>query len=126
MRFVFLFLGLLVVAAVPAWAGLEEDLEALRAEAIAIPGAVVTEFPDFTMVEDRASLAFHYFTKPTHYAHPAAIRRAVVEEGGIVFIAYGTWPDGMETASKAFRAWMEEFAVLDEAVVEYFQQDRID
>ena len=100
MRFVILFLGLLGFAMpVPAWAGTEEDLQALRADAMAIPGAVATEFPDFSMVEDSASLAFFYFTNPTHYAYPAAIRRAVVEQDGTVGVGYSMWPyDQLGTA----------------------------
>ena len=72
----------------PAWSGPEEDLQGLRAESIAIPGAEVTEYPDFTMVIDPSGLAIHYFTKPSHYAHPAAVYRAIVQEGGAWVVRY--------------------------------------
>jgi hypothetical protein len=119
MRFVILVAGLLALfGAGSAWAGPEEDLQALRADAIAIPGAIVTEFPDFTMVDDRTALATYYFTKPGHYAHPAAVRREMVEEGGAYLMRYMTWPNAGPDAPAGLLKWMEEFAELDRAMRE--------
>jgi hypothetical protein len=120
MRFVIPVAGLLALfGAGSAWAGPEEDLQVLRAEAIAIPGAIVTEFPDFTMVEDNAAFAVYYFTKLGHYAHPAAVQRLIVEEAGAIVVRYATWPyEGPKGAPGGFIRWMEEFAELDRAMRE--------
>lgn len=127
MRLLILILGFLALAIPsPASADLEEDLQAIRAEAMAIPGAVVTEFPDFTMVVEQSGLTMHYFTKLSHYAHPSAIRREAVESNGTWFIVYATWPYEMETSPESFKRWMDEFAVLDQALFEFLTQERVD
>jgi hypothetical protein len=113
MRFVVLLLGLVWLAPA-ALAAPEDDLQALRAEAIGRPGAIVTEYPDFTIVEDRANLTVLYFTKPGHYAHPASVARMVVEENGAVLVRYAVWPyETPQSAPASFQRWMAEFAELD-------------
>ena len=110
--------ALMLAISVPALAQtVEAQLQSLRAEALAVAGVLVTELPDLTMIEDRPNLSITYFTKPGHYAHPAAVVRMVVQEGGAWFVRYITWPYDMNASPPAsFVRWMAEFAALDRAM----------
>ncbi|MCC6982947.1 MAG: hypothetical protein IT535_06715 [Bauldia sp.] len=124
MRIVCLLFGLVSLFAPAALAAPEDDLRTLREEAMARPGVLVTEYPDFTMVEDRAHLTIFYFTKPSHYAHPAAVQRAVVQENGAFSMNYTVWPhETPQSAPASFQRWMAEFAELDRRMREAIQRD---
>jgi hypothetical protein len=113
------------LAPLSARAAPEDDLRALRAETVALPGVIVTEFPDFTMIEDRARLTVYYFTKPGHYAHPASVARSVVRENdGSVVMRYAVWPyESPDNAPASFRRWMDEFFELDRQMRESIERD---
>jgi hypothetical protein len=119
MRF-FVLSAVLLALAAPAAAqnAIEAQMATMRAQAIAVPGVVVTEFPDFTMIEDPANLSIFYFTKPGHYAHPGVVLRVVSQQpDGAWVVRYRTWPyETPEGAPKGFTRWMEEFVALDEAM----------
>lgn len=126
MRFVIL-IGVLLGLTAPASAQtLEQQLQSMRTQAFAVPGSIVTEYPDFTMVEDRANLSIFYLTKPGHYAHPAAVVRTVVQQpDGAWVVRYTTWPyRSPENAPPAFIRWMEEFAELDRAMQAEIMRDK--
>ena len=57
-------------------------LAAMRAK----PGVKISEQSGWTVIEDRATLTLWSFTPPGHAAHPAAVRRKVVQEGSNLFI----------------------------------------
>lgn len=48
----------------------------------------------WTIISDRASGALWSFTPPTHPAHPAAVKRTVVEKDGSIFIEMGGFMSG--------------------------------
>ncbi len=118
MRFVILILATLGLAAPAAGqgfaAGRENVLAAMRTEMESIAGAVVTEFPDYTKVEVPDRQTTYFLTKPGHYAHPAALGRALFPQpDGSKIPAFTTsWPYALEEAPEPIRRWVEELSAL--------------
>ena len=59
-----------------------QAMAALRAK----PGVVFTEQRGWTVAEDRADYAVWSFVPSGHPAHPAVVRRRVVERDGAMFV----------------------------------------
>ena len=57
-------------------------LEALRTKS----GVRVAMQGGWTIIDEKATMSVWSFTPPEHPAHPAAVRRTVVQEGNDVFI----------------------------------------
>ena len=68
-----------------------------------------------TVPEERT---IYTFTKPPHPAHPAVVKRVLVEESGAVSVATEGWAAGSE---EAFQHWLETFADQDEALRRRFR-----
>lgn len=116
MRFVILILAALGLAAPVAAqgfaAGRENVLAAMRAEMESIPGAIVTELPDYTKVEVPDQRTTYYLTKPGHYAHPAALGLALFPQpDGTSIPAFTTsWPYALDEAPDSIRRWVAELS----------------
>lgn len=84
-------------------------LEALKAK----PGVKISERDGWTTIDDRQSNAIWTFTPPGHAAHPAVIRRGIVETNG----GLGIHMTALCQAAKGpCDRLMEEFTKLNEQV----------
>lgn len=84
-------------------------MAALRAK----PGVVFTEQRGWTVAEDRADYAVWSFVPSGHPAHPAVVRRRVVERDGAMFVDMQV----LCTAKKpACDALVQEFQDLNRAM----------
>lgn len=81
-----------------------------------------TELDGYTVVEQ--GVAYYYFTKPGHYAHPAVVRRALAERDGRFFIDTQGWSFATEPNQPGFRRWLEEFRVLNQQTMEKLEQQQ--
>ncbi|MTV38722.1 DUF4019 domain-containing protein [Duganella radicis] len=111
MRILFLALMALPMAAHAEGGGIgyptvSAALEALKARsdvAISVQGG-------WTIVEDKAAHAIWSFTPADHAAHPAAVRREMVEQGGGVSVQMTAL---CQASKQACDKLMEEFKVLN-------------
>lgn len=86
-----------------------QAMAALRAK----PGVVFTEQRGWTVAEDRADYAVWSFVPSEHPAHPAVVRRRVVERDGAMFVDMQV----LCTAKKpACDALLQEFQDLNRAM----------
>ena len=86
-----------------------QAMVALRAK----PGVVFTEQRGWTVAEDRADFAVWSFVPSGHPAHPAVVRRRVVERDGAMFVDMQV----LCTAKKpACDALVQEFQDLNRAM----------
>lgn len=59
--------------------------------ATSLPGRVINQYPDVTVVEVRSQCATYAFTKPNHFAYPSVLWRYVFDT-----------PEGVSVASRGF------------------------
>ncbi len=84
-------------------------LEALRAK----PGVNMSVQSGWTVIEDRATLTVWTFTPADHRAHPAAIQRKIVQEGGNIYVKMNVL---CEAAKPDCDALVADFGKLNERV----------
>lgn len=90
-------------------------------EVTAKPGAEVdilrgSPVAQVVLADERA---VYYFTKPPHPAHPAVVKRAVVERDRAAADATEGWTAG---SNEAFQRWLETFAAQGEALIQGFRE----
>ena len=86
-------------------------LEALKAR----PDVKISAQNGWTIVDDRATGTLWSFTPPNHPAHPAAVKRTVVERAGEVFVEMSALCQASKVACDKLIA---EFRDLNEAMVQ--------
>jgi hypothetical protein len=86
-------------------------LEAMRAKS----GVKTSVQSGWTVIEDQSTLSVWSFTPPGHPAHPAAIRRKVVQEGNNLFVQMNVL---CEAPKPACDAMVMEFEKLNGQVRE--------
>jgi hypothetical protein len=84
--------------------------EAFFAETLSKPGAIVIDRADITRIVVPQESAVFFFTKRSHFTHPAAARRAMVTYGNRIYIHTSGYYAGNRSA---FLLWMKAFTDQD-------------
>ena len=81
------------------------------------PNSSVTIHDDWTIIEnsENGSMALWSFTPPSHPAHPAAIKRATIEEDGAVYIQMTAL---CEATKNECDKLIEQFSALNDQIRE--------
>ena len=74
------------------------------------PGAVILNHARETRIVVPQESAIYFFTKQSHPAHPAAVRRAIVSYGNTSYVHTSGYYAGER---HAFLAWLQAFAEQD-------------
>jgi hypothetical protein len=82
-------------------------LDALRTKS----GVTVKVEAGWTVIEDRATMSIWSFTPSGHPAHPATVRRAVIQQGDKIFVEMSVL---CEAAKSACDKLVAEFEALNE------------
>jgi Protein of unknown function (DUF4019) len=95
-----------------------EQWQTYRDETLALPGARSYEVADQLVVEVPQANAIYVFTTPSHPAHPAVVKREVVEKDGEVLLGRkGHYAGDRE----AYDRWWRQFDELDRRMREHVQ-----
>jgi hypothetical protein len=85
------------------------------------PGAFVLDRAGHTGIVVPQERAIYFFTKQSHPAHPAAVRRAIVSYGNESYIHTSGYYAGKV---EAFVSWLEEFRQQDRQLQRDLQRRR--
>lgn len=96
-----------------------EFYESRLQEVSSIPGSARTSERGVIRVDVPAGRAIYFFTTPGHAAHPAIVKRTVVERDGRVMMQTEGWTDG---PNASFEDWLGAFQEQDEQIRQQFQQ----
>ena len=93
----------------------QEQWQAYLDETRALPGILNREAENVIIFQDRANNAVYVFTTPAHPAHPAVVKRRVMQRGTGLFIDRKGHYAG---DNAAYDRWWHEFDALDQRVKE--------
>ncbi len=98
-----------------------EQYQAYLEEVRAITGSKSYEVADQLVVEAMGDNTIYVFTMPKHPAHPAVVKRKIVQKGdGVYILRQGHYAG----SRSAYDRWWHEFDALDDAIRQDFRKKR--
>jgi len=102
-----------LLCSLPVSALAKPTYESLWNEATQQSDCTQASYSDFILLTCPKTMTFWYFTKPNHPAHPGAIKRTLVQEGGAWVVHEHGISFASDAVQPAFKAWLDQIQELD-------------
>jgi hypothetical protein len=91
-------------------------------EAIDRSACVPESHPDFILVTCAKDRTLWYFSRASHPAHPAVLKRTITQRGDDIFVETSGWPFGAPETRPAFQTWLTQMKAQDQKLRDEMKQ----